>query len=107
MFFLLLLIHSNRSNIRNIRSIFVTLDTHNIEHIAHANVWINENGIEPPIFTQIHCDEIGKKWFAKTDYLNKYFKEYATALEKKGRFTLTIWPEHCIIGTKGHELGKR
>lgn len=94
------------SHIRDIESVIVTLDTHNIEHIAHSNVWMDANGNEPPPFTQIYSHEIGDKWFAKTDYLNKYFKEYALALEKKGRFTLTIWPNHCIIGTEGHAIVK-
>jgi nicotinamidase/pyrazinamidase len=31
-----------------------------------------------------------------------YCIEYTRALEKSGKFTLVIWPEHCIIGTKGH-----
>ena len=27
----------------------------------------------------------------------KYAEEYTLALEKKGRFQLTIWPDHCIV----------
>lgn len=25
-------------------------------------------------------------------------------LERKGRFKLTIWPDHCLIGTRGHAV---
>lgn len=32
----------------------------------------------------------------------KYSVLYTKLLEQKGRFHLCIWPEHCIIGTKGH-----
>ncbi|KAL3792919.1 hypothetical protein ACHAW5_006826 [Stephanodiscus triporus] len=28
--------------------------------------------------------------------------EYARRLESRGRFQLTIWPEHCLIGSSGH-----
>lgn len=28
--------------------------------------------------------------------------EYTKALEAKGRFQLCIWPEHCLLGTRGH-----
>ena len=30
--------------------------------------------------------------------------EYVKALEKSGKFQLCIWPEHCIIGTDGHNV---
>lgn len=29
---------------------------------------------------------------------------YTQLLEKKGKFTLTIWPNHCLIGTTGHSV---
>lgn len=34
----------------------------------------------------------------------KYSEEYARQLESAGRFQLTIWPDHCIIGTPGHNV---
>jgi hypothetical protein len=27
----------------------------------------------------------------------KYAEDYTKALEDKGRFSLTIWPDHCIV----------
>ena len=30
--------------------------------------------------------------------------EYTASLEKKGRFVLIIWPEHCLLGTPGHAV---
>ena len=29
---------------------------------------------------------------------------YTSNLEEKGMRKLTIWPEHCIVGTKGHAV---
>lgn len=34
----------------------------------------------------------------------KYCVLYTKRLEAKGRFKLCIWPEHCIIGTEGHNV---
>lgn len=36
--------------------------------------------------------------------LKKYCVEYARRLEKRGRFQLCIWPEHCLIGSTGHGM---
>lgn len=36
--------------------------------------------------------------------LLSYCIQYSKALEKSGRFHLVIWPEHCLIGTRGHCL---
>ena len=36
----------------------------------------------------------------KKDWLRKY----TSTLEFKGDFKLTIWPEHCIIGSHGHSI---
>ncbi len=40
--------------------------------------------------------------------LTKYCEEYAHRLESSKcnhrKFSLTIWPEHCIIGSDGHEI---
>ena len=34
----------------------------------------------------------------------EYCVEYTRRLESKGRFQLCIWPEHCLIGTEGHNV---
>lgn len=34
----------------------------------------------------------------------QYCIEYTRRLEEKGRFQLCIWPEHCLIGSDGHNL---
>mmetsp|Transcript_6087 Transcript_6087/g.9167 ORF Transcript_6087/g.9167 Transcript_6087/m.9167 type:complete len:332 (-) Transcript_6087:685-1680(-) len=36
--------------------------------------------------------------------LQSYCVQYAAALESSGRFKICVWPEHCIIGTRGHCL---
>lgn len=33
-----------------------------------------------------------------------YTRYYCKQLEKAGKFTLRIWPQHCIIGSEGHNI---
>ena len=34
----------------------------------------------------------------------QYCIEYTRRLEEKGKFQLCIWPEHCLIGSEGHNV---
>jgi nicotinamidase-related amidase len=36
--------------------------------------------------------------------IRQWCLEYTSRLETKGKFQLMIWPEHCLIGTDGHNL---
>lgn len=88
-----------------ITDIIVTLDSHHRTHIAHAIFWTNSNNEEPAPFTQItHQDIIDGKWLPKDIRHLEHCKYYTSELEKKGRFVLCIWPEHCLIGTNGHAI---
>ena len=94
-----------RKNIDKIDNIFVTLDTHHRLHIAHAVCWTNPMGDSPDPFTLIKHEDIEKgNWVPRDSSLLEYAKYYTKALEKKGRFVLCIWPEHCLIGTPGHAV---
>eukprot|EP00597_Dinobryon_sp_UTEXLB2267_P004399 CAMPEP_0170077608 /NCGR_PEP_ID=MMETSP0019_2-20121128/14389_1 /TAXON_ID=98059 /ORGANISM="Dinobryon sp., Strain UTEXLB2267" /LENGTH=266 /DNA_ID=CAMNT_0010290035 /DNA_START=27 /DNA_END=827 /DNA_ORIENTATION=+ len=95
-----------RKNSAHIHTIVETMDSHNIEHIAHANVWRDKNNKEPAAFTEIHHNDIGTLWFPKNSYYIQYCKDYTQSLEKTNRFKLTVWPQHCIIGTHGHKIVK-
>lgn len=87
----------------------MTLDSHHKKHIAHASFWSNlqndkeGKGISPQPFTQILSSELsGKddtpiKWYPRDCALEKYVVEYTKKLEDKGKFTLTIWPDHCLV----------
>jgi len=109
----------------------VTMDSHHKLHIAHPKFWIGgEDGKSHPApFTIITSDDIKNGVWKPRDNLKipfghgrlidssmmnttydengnldllAYVIEYATALESKGRFKLCIWPEHCLIGSMGH-----
>jgi len=95
-------------NLDKIGAIFVTLDSHNVEHIAHTNRWNTKpdgTGEQPGLFTLIsHDDVVNKRWCPTDPSVQKYCEDYTRALEEKGRFKLTIWPNHCIMGTPGHDV---
>jgi len=87
----------------DIADIYITLDCHHKMHIAHKGFWRNENGEMPAPMTQItHAEVKAGKWrVAQPEHAN-WALEYTEKLEAGGRFTLIIWPEHCLIGTSGN-----
>ncbi|TMW57145.1 hypothetical protein Poli38472_003070 [Pythium oligandrum] len=85
--------------------IVMTLDSHQRYHIAHGIFWENEAGESPVPFTLIKSQEIAEgKWKPRNPELTDYAIAYTESLEKSGKFTLCIWPEHCLIGTPGHNI---
>ena len=58
---------SFRANIEKISDIYVTLDSHHRDHIAHARSWNSKadgSGEHPAPFTLIsNADVIEKRWF--------------------------------------------
>lgn len=90
-------------NLDKVGDIFITLDTHQKYHIAHAMFWINAKGERPAPFTHISVQDVeNRTWFAENEHHRKWSLEYVTKLKKGGRFELTIWPEHCLVGSQGH-----
>lgn len=101
-----------RKNINEIGEIFVTLDSHHKKHIAHASFWSSReddkegiSGIMPtPFHPILHKDVVDGKWFPRDCSLQAHCESYTNDLEQKGRFQLTIWPDHCLVGTVGHAI---
>jgi nicotinamidase/pyrazinamidase len=86
-----------------IDDIFVTLDTHIVNDIAHPACWEDEKGNFPPPFTPItYADIQAGKWKAR--FSPEICHEYVKKLEKQGQFTHFIWTEHCILGSRGASL---
>jgi len=82
----------------------LSLDSHQPLDIAHPPMWADKSGNHPQPGTTIKSDEVERKWFMLREPWKGYGKEYTGALEKSGRFNLMIWPEHCEIGTPGHNI---
>lgn len=88
-----------------IAAIHVTLDTHQLVDIAHPVFWLDRNGQQPAPFTQITVAEVENgDWRPfRPDYRQRAL-DYVRALRDNGRYTLTIWPPHCLVGTWGHNV---
>ncbi|MCF2489532.1 nicotinamidase [Dyadobacter sp. CY347] len=86
-----------------IDSIFVTLDTHKVLDIAHPLFWEDANGNTVAPFTLITAANVKSgKWTPRYD--RDYVIRYLETLEAEGEFKHFIWPEHCLIGSKGAAL---
>jgi len=93
------------NHLDEIDSIYVTLDSHHRNHIAHGIFWENEKGESPVPFTLITNDDVIKGiWLPKNRKLLQHCIFYTSQLQKNGRFTLIIWPEHCLMGSIGHAV---
>lgn len=89
----------------SIDEIYVTLDSHNIIDIAHKYWWKNSAGEHPAPFTLISVEDVENGvWMPVNDANLDYAKKYVASLETANKYKLIIWPEHCLIGTWGHNV---
>lgn len=80
----------------------ITLDSHHRLHIAHPISWLDNHGNPPPLYTTITSSDVKSgKWRARNPGFQSMFENYVESLEKNGRYSLCIWPEHCLIGSLG------
>jgi nicotinamidase/pyrazinamidase len=92
----LLIYHGDKIN-----RIVVPLDQHPPNHIAHARMWIDRKGDHPKPFTRISNKDVNAGlWRASVPTLEVAQAEYVESVELAGE-ELTIWPEHCLIGSHG------
>ncbi|KAF4319494.1 hypothetical protein BBO99_00005624 [Phytophthora kernoviae] len=85
--------------------IVLTLDSHQRYHIAHGIFWTNKAGESPAPFTSISSQDIKNGvWKPRDPTLLDYVLAYTQSLEASAKFSLTIWPEHCVMGTPGHNI---
>jgi nicotinamidase-related amidase len=86
-------------------AIHVTLDSHHPLHIAHPRWWIDAQGRPPAPFTTIRAADVrAQTWRARNPQSQERSQAYVDALEAGGRYALVIWPEHCLIGHRGHNV---
>ncbi|MDR2522160.1 MAG: isochorismatase family protein [Synergistaceae bacterium] len=87
----------------SLEGIFVSLDSHDNAAIFHPTFWLDGAGRHPKPFTQItKADLDSAKW--KTASSQPFAERTFGAMESKGISSLTIWPEHCVVSTWGHEI---
>lgn len=90
---------------RKIADIHVTLDTHQQLDVAHPMMWVSSRGESPAPFTVITSQEVRDgKWRAFNPAYQPRLESYLEKLEANGRYPLTIWNPHCLVGTWGHNV---
>lgn len=102
-------------NLGIISEICATMDTHQAAQIFHSIFLINDRGEHPPPFTTVTVEDIetGRWKFnqklsfgmgVSDGYGQKFLKHYTEKLKKNGKYDLTIWPYHAMLGGIGHAL---
>jgi len=88
-----------------LNDIHVTMDSHHVLDVAHPLMWLNEKNEHPSPFTVITKDSVEKgMWRPVNPAWSNRMLEYVRSLEANGRYALVVWPEHCIIGSWGHNI---
>lgn len=88
-----------------LQKIHVTLDSHHLVDIAHPAFWRDSGGASPSSLTMISASAIKDgTWTPRLPELRTYAIGYAEALEAAGKYTLMVWPPHCLIGSWGHNV---
>ncbi len=102
-------------NLGIITQIVATMDTHFAVQIFHPIFLVNESGEHPSPATIISLDDIENGiWkvnpaiekIVHKDYnlLQNYLLHYVRKLKESGKYELTIWPYHAMLGGIGHAL---
>jgi nicotinamidase-related amidase len=104
-------------NLGVITQIVPTMDTHRAMQIFQPIFWINEAGEHPiPAATSITPEDIQQgRWrvnpaiahsIAGDNYeaLEQHAFHYVKQLSEAGKYPLTIWPYHSMLGGIGHAL---
>jgi nicotinamidase-related amidase len=102
-------------NLGLITRIIPTMDTHQAMQIFHSIFLVDERGEHPDPFTLIRLEDIEQgRWKPNpevlrhlgfdTGYGERYLLHYARTLRQTGKYDLTVWPYHAMLGGIGHAL---
>ncbi len=103
-------------NLGLITEIIPTMDSHTAMQIFHPIFWVNNAGQHPEPTTMISLKEVQQgTWKVNsaiaqgitngdTHQLEKHALYYVQKLSDDGKYPLTIWPYHSMLGGIGHAL---
>jgi len=102
-------------NLDVITQIAPTMDTHQAMQIFHSVFWVNDEGEHPAPFTLISQKDVvegrwkfnpalGHSLGIDPDYAQRHLLNYTRTLKEGGKYDLTIWPYHVMLGSIGHAL---
>jgi nicotinamidase-related amidase len=102
-------------NLDVITQIVPTLDTHMAMQIFHSIWLVDEEGNHPAPYTIVTVQDVfDGRWRPNPDvvralgldeeYVRRYLIHYVQRLARGGKYALTIWPYHAMLGGIGHAL---
>lgn len=95
-------VHRMRDTLTDIH---VTLDSHRRVDISHPMWFRDASGNHPAPFTQIVADDLrAGTWTTTLPSAWERTVAYLEALSVGGRYPHVVWPEHCLIGSEGHNV---
>jgi nicotinamidase-related amidase len=102
-------------NLAAITGTAVTLDTHQAFQIFHAPFLVDDDGRHPAPYTLVTADDVAAgRWRVDPDAAQilgltperaaDHLRAYVETLATGGKYDLTIWPFHAMLGGIGHAL---
>ncbi|HEX8435267.1 nicotinamidase [Archangium sp.] len=103
-------------NLGALTNVTTTLDTHFAYQIFFPSFWVDQNDQPLTAYREITREQIERgqvrpnpavaKWLCGGNYpwLLKQVKYYCEELERAGKYTLYLWPPHCLLGGDGHAI---
>jgi nicotinamidase-related amidase len=96
-----------------ITRIIPTMDTHQAMQIFHPIFLVDEKGEHPAPLTLVSYEDIAQgRWKFNPaiagnlgidpEYGQQHLRHYTWALKQQGKYDLTIWPYHAMLGGIGH-----
>ncbi|MCD6400478.1 MAG: hypothetical protein J7L73_00995 [Anaerolineales bacterium] len=98
-----------------ITQIVMTMDTHAALQIFHPQFLIDQDGQHPQPLTQITLEDVESgRWMfnpaiapslgVSAEYGQRQLMHYTKVLKRSGKYNLTVWPYHAMLGGIGHAL---
>jgi nicotinamidase-related amidase len=102
-------------NLGEITQVFPSLDTHHAMQVFHAIWLVDERGDHPTPYTLVSAEDVATgRWRLNgavaealgidIDYAERHLAYYTWRLAEGGKYDLTVWPYHAMLGGIGHAL---
>lgn len=92
-------------NLDRITQVVATLDTHYAMQVFHAAWLVDAAGRHPPPYTVVSVEDVESgRWRTADRAEQEALTAYVRGLDERGRFQLTVWPYHAMLGGIGHAL---
>lgn len=102
-------------NLGRITRIYLTLDTHRAVQVFHSVFLVDAQGRHPEPYTVVRAADVeAGRWRFNVALApglglspeagQRHLLHYTQTLERSGKYALTIWPYHALLGGIGHAL---